>query len=50
MIERDVVQLQYLSGVVLAVGFPPHMTLCHHGIRLDLWQRVVCNVREVLAT
>ena len=40
MIERDVMQLQYLSGVVrnvLAVGFAPHMTLCHHGIRLDLW-------------
>ena len=40
--ERDVVQLQCLSGVVrnvLAVGFAPHMTLCHHGIRLDLVAR-----------
>ena len=38
-IERDVMQLQYLSGVVrnvFAVGFAPHMTLCHHGIKLDL--------------
>ena len=42
MIERDVMQLQYLSGVArkeLAVGFAPHMTLCHHGIRLDLVAR-----------
>ena len=42
MIERDVVQLQYLSGVVrnvFAVGFAPHVTLCHHGIRLDLVAR-----------
>ena len=39
MIERDIVQLQYLSGVVrnvFAVGFAPHVTLCHRGIRLDL--------------
>ena len=42
VIERDVVQLQYLSGVVrnmFAVGFAPHITLRHHGIRLDLVAR-----------
>ncbi len=49
MIERDVMQLQYMSGVVrnvLAVGFAPHVAFCHHGIRLDL----VAGVHEMLAS
>ena len=42
MIERDVMQLQYHSGVVrnvFAVRFAPHVTLCHHSIKLDIVAR-----------
>ena len=40
MIERDVVQLQYLSGVVrnvFAVGFAPHVTFVIMVLGLILW-------------